>query len=89
MPVNIGVPQGSILGLLLFIIYVNDLPNCLNSFEISMYADNTVLYYSSESVTSIEAKLNDDLLNVHKWFTDNLLTLNEKKSKFMLIGGQQ
>ena len=54
-----------------------------------MYADDTVLYYSSESVTSIEVKLNDDLLNVHKWFTDNLLSLNEKKSKFMLIGGQQ
>ena len=89
MPVNVGVPQGSILGPLLFIIYVNDLPNCLNSCEISVYADDTVLYYSSESVTSIEAKLNDDLLNVHKWFTDNLLSLNEKKSKFMLIGGQQ
>ena len=54
-----------------------------------MYADATVIHYSSKSVKSIETKLNEDLLNVHKWFTDNLLSLNEKKSKFMLIGGHQ
>ena len=54
-----------------------------------MYADDTVIHYSSKSVKSIETKLNEDLLNVHKWFADNLLSLKEKKSKFMLIGGHQ
>ena len=54
-----------------------------------MYADDTVIYFSSKSVKDIEEKLNEDLVNVQKWFTDNLLTLNEKKSKFMLIGGHQ
>jgi hypothetical protein len=87
MPMNIGVPQGSILGPLLFIIYVNELPNCITSCDISMYADDTVIYFSSKSVKNIEGKLNEGLANVQKWFTDNLLTLNEKKSKFMLIGG--
>ena len=87
-PVNVGVPQGSILGPLLFIIYVNNLPNCITSSKISMYADDTLIHYSSKSVKSIETKLNEDLLNVHKWFTDNL-SLNEKKSKFMLIDDHQ
>ena len=68
-PVNVGVPQGSILGPLLFIIYVNNLPNCITSCKISMYADDTVIHYSSKSDKSIETKLNEDLLNVHKWFT--------------------
>ena len=86
--VNVGVPQGSILGPLLFIIYVNNLPNCITSRKISMYADDTVMYYS-ESVQSIEAKLNEDLANVYKWFTDNFLSFNENKSKLMLIGGRQ
>ena len=86
---NIGVPQGSILGALLFIIYVNELPNCITSCDISMYADDTVIYFPSKSVKNIEGKLNEGLAgsNVQKWFTDNLLTVNEKKSKFMLIGG--
>ena len=88
-PVNIGVLRGSIVGPLLFIIYMNNLPNCITSCKISMYVDDTVIYYSSKSVQSIEAKLNEDLANVYKWFTDNFLSLNEKKSKFMLIGGHQ
>ena len=77
MLVNMGVPQGSILGPLLFIIYVNELPNCIMSCDISMYADDTVIYFSSKSVKNIERKLNEDLANIQKWFTDNLLTLNE------------
>ena len=72
-PVNVGVPQGSIFGPLLFIIYVNKLPNCITSCNISMYADDTVIYFSSKSVKDIDGKLNEDLANVQKWFTDNLL----------------
>ena len=60
-----------------------------------MYADDSVIYYSSKFVQSIETKLNEDLANVYKWFTNNFL-MNEHSlvvirwsAKFMLIGGHQ
>jgi hypothetical protein len=52
-PVNVGVPEGSVLGPLLFIIYVNNLPNCITSCDISMYADDIFIYFSSKSVKDI------------------------------------
>lgn len=84
--VPFGVPQGSILGPLLFLIYINDLPKCLELCEISIYADDTVIYYSSSAPTAVEQALNKDLSNVSKWFDENLLTLNITKSNSVLIG---
>ena len=71
----IGVPQGSILGPLLFLIYVNDLPDCHLASDI-LYADDTVLYYSSKSVSDLEHHINGDLGTVSEWFSRNLLSLS-------------
>ena len=84
--VSVGVAQGSILGPLLFIIYMNDLPNVLESCSVTLYADDTVLYFSSKLISEIETKMNSDLRQVCNWFKLNQLTLNIKKSQFMLIG---
>ena len=65
---QVGVPQGSILGPLLFLIYVNDLPSTVNSCDISLYADDTVLFCSAKSAIELEQKLNSDLLNLSHWF---------------------
>ena len=86
LPITIGVSQGSILGPLLFSIYINDLPDSLENCTVSVYADDTIIYYSSPSAAELEQNLNTDLRNIAEWLHANRLTLNVKKSKSMLIG---
>ena len=60
-PVSIGVAQGSILGPLLFIIYMNLLPDVLQFCQVTLYADDTVLYLASKSAADLQSKINADL----------------------------
>ena len=84
------VPQGSILGLLLFLIYASDLPSCqLASEIIILYADDTVNYYSSTDLSGLESKLNSDLATVSNWFSSNLLTRNISKCNFVIFGNSR
>jgi hypothetical protein len=87
--VTCGVPQGSNLGPLLFLLYINDLPNCLEKTQASMFADDTNLSCQGKSPSEIESKINTDLDNVHKWLIANKLTLNRYKTEYMLIGSRQ
>ena len=84
LPVTHGVPQGSILGPLLFVIYINDLPSILDFCCASLYADDTVIYCYGSSSQELSEKLNHDLLAVAKWLNDHKLTLNLEKTKCML-----
>ena len=83
------VPQGNILGPLLFVIYINDLPSILECCCASLYADDTVIYCYGSSSQELSDKLNRDLLAVAKWLNDHKLTLNLEKTKCMLVGSNR
>ncbi len=84
--INYGIPQGSILGPLLFLIYVNDLPNCVENSNIRMFADDTNLIASGKSIQQIESKINCNLINTKEWLLANKLSLNLTKTEYLLIG---
>ena len=79
-----GVPQGSILGPLLFLLFINDLPDATNLY-IKLFADDTFLCAESKSISDLEAEVNVELNKVSIWLQSNQLTLNVKKSKYMII----
>ena len=78
-PVYCGVPQISILGPLLLIIFINGLSDYIEHASVIMYADNTVLYVSHETKDKIENNLNQDMQNLLYYFRKNELVINLKK----------
>jgi hypothetical protein len=84
--ISIGVPQGSTLGPLLFMVFVNDLPLYINKGRCTMYADDTMLYINDENIADVTLGMNDVLKGVSEWYDANRLVLNVDKSQSMLIG---
>ena len=82
--ISIGVPQGSILGPLLFLIYINDLPRVSRVFSMLMYADDTTLYCNINNANS-DIILNNELCKISDWLSSNKLSLNVKKTKYMIF----
>jgi hypothetical protein len=83
--ISIGVPQGSVLGPILFLLFSNDLPNSVHSGSCNMFADDTILYVNAESEIDVENKLQKCVNEASKWFNENNLLLNAQKSNTMLI----
>ena len=84
-----GVPQGSLLGPLLFLIYINDLPNCLDHSIGRSFADDTNLTFSAVDLSILRTEMSNDLNRIFNWLSSNKLTSNILKTDFMVIGSRQ
>ena len=84
--ITCGVPQGSVCGPLLFLIYINDLASVLEYCKVSLYADDTVIYLAKQNVNDALELVQKDLNNLSEWCTRNKLTINSKKTKYCIYG---
>ena len=81
-----GVPQGSILGPLLFILYVNDIIYTSNVLDFILFADDTTILYSHKDISSKTNTINEELKEVSNWFKANKLSVNASKTNYMILG---
>ena len=80
-----GVPQGSILGPLLFNLFVNDLEKSIHSSKLTMFADDSTLYQHGHCIKTLFDNMNEDLRRINSWFNTNKLCLNVSKSNYILF----
>ena len=86
--ITTGVPQGSILGSLLFLLYINDICKSSTYLTFILYADDTNICFSSANVSDTCEIINRELKNVMQWFITNRLSVNLKKTRFMGFGAK-
>ena len=84
--ISFGFPQGSLIGPLLFINYVNDVPSVVKHCKIQLYANDTFLCVSSSSISNIKSMLSEDVKHIIEWLNNNFLYFNYSKIKGMLTG---
>ena len=82
-PIKYGVPQGSVLGPLLFNLYINDIKTFSSNYELDLFADDTCLFVSGKTYSIIERKSSDILKELSSWLKNNRLTLNVNKTHFI------
>ena len=87
--ITCGVPQGSVLGPLLFLIYINDLPSISNKLKFYLFADDTNICYESADLINLEKLINCELKKLYQWLCSNRLALNIDKTNFVLFHSQR
>ncbi len=86
MTITSGVPQGSILGPLLFLLYINDIQNCSNLVSKILFADDTNMFHSHSCLKDLNLIMQDEINKIADWInSSNKLSLNTSKTKFILF----
>ena len=83
--INCGVPQASVLGPLLFLLCINDIQYCSSKLQVFLSADDTNTLYAHKDLKTLELTVNPELHNLYNWLTSNKLSLNIKKSKYVIF----
>lgn len=84
-----GVPQGSVLGPVLFLLYVNDIVSVSNVLKCILFADDTTLFYSGENLSDVLQTIQDEFQKIMNWFNANRLSLNLSKTNFMIFSSKK
>ena len=83
--ISCGVPQGSILGPLLFLLYINDMSKVSDLVEFILFADDTNIFCAEKDLYSLSIMLNNELHKISTWLKANILSINVDKTKFMIF----
>lgn len=83
-----GVPQGTVLGPILFTIFINDIVSCMKYSEISLFADDSMIYIIGNNIQDMLVKINYDINELFEWLCDNSLSINVNKSKAIVFGSR-
>ena len=88
LPITHGVPQGSNLGPLMFLLYINDIGHSIKNCNFKLFADDTVIYSNSSDIKICKKQVEEDLENINDWCCNNNMQINSKKTKIMLFGNR-